>query len=172
MPIVKDNNLAIKKYHAITDLVIFAMFIIANAFVIAGAMKVGFFANYDNNFANSEEVLFKFAKSYPGLLCVYHSFCAPGFYILNNFAHDILAVVKLLLEFIQMNFASKDEIKVYEQMINSITGAMKVSNNFVLYFGKSQTEVYAIGEIIIALTALIYGWITRQIVSLFAFVFN
>ncbi|MDR2338461.1 MAG: hypothetical protein LBE20_07495 [Deltaproteobacteria bacterium] len=161
MVIVKDSRLAIRKYYLFIDMVIILVFIISNIFVAMSFMKTDFYTGYDEQFRSSERIFFNYAKSYPGFLYIFKSFCAPGFFLVNNVSHELFNFSIILVEFIQNNFGTPENMPTFIKIIKSLIASAKVCENIALKFPANAVYSYSIAEIIICINAIFYGWLMR-----------
>ena len=166
MPIVKDDRIALRKYYPIADIVIVISFLWANVFVAMQIFDVAFLSTWASNVETNNITATKFLKLHPGFYFVFQNFCYPVFWVVNYMPHEIASWIATALDDVRRDYydmASTFGIVTLHRHIAKFANSYP---NLVLQFYDNKLYVYSIGEAIICVSAIVYGFITRVITKI------
>ena len=172
MAIIKDDEIAVRKYYPIADIVIVIFFLLANVFVVMGIVNAKFIMDWAAQLEPPSFVASKFIKQYPGFYFVFQNLCQYGFWIVNDMPHELATWLADTLSHLRLNYPVLSKNSLIVSTHKYVGQFAKFSPNLILQFPANKIYIYSMGEIIICVTAIVYGLIARLIIKMLCFLFK
>ena len=166
MAIIKDDREALKRYYPLANIVIIISFLFANAFVVMQLIGSEFLTSWVFQLETSNGITARFSKAYPGIYFVFQNFCYPAFWLINDMPHEVSSWLATFLDNFSRDFpdvARDFGIKAIHKFVAEFS---RSSSNFVLHFIDSKLYVYTIGEVVISVSAIVYGLLLRFVTKI------